>query len=143
NIEPDGLSVRFKLRQGVQFHPSTGSGNVGEWGEFSSKDVVPTWQEISKEDSLAGASPYWRLVIKDIEAAGPSEVVYHLKRPDANFLTSLSRFRAGMEIFSAAHFEKNGPATNLEAGPIAGTGPYQFKERKQAQGIVYERVPYQ
>ena len=134
NIEPDGLSVRFKLRQGVQFQNG--------YGEFSSKDVIPTWKEIIKEDSLAGASPFWRLVINAIEAAGPNEVVYHLKRPDANFLTSISRFRAGMEIFSAAQFEKNGPATNLEAGPIAGTGPYQFKERKQAQGIAYERVPY-
>jgi len=135
SIEPTGLAIRFKLRKGVQFHQGK--------GEFTAKDLVPTWQEIIKDDSLAGASPFWRLVIRDVEAVNDHEAVYHLKRPDSNFLTSISRFRGGMEMFSKAHFEANGPALDIEAGPIAGTGPYQFKERKQAQYIRYERTPYE
>ena len=132
-LQPDGKSFLFNLRKGVQFHNG--------YGEFTSKDTIPTSQEIVKQDSLAGASPFWRLVLDNIEPKSDYQVIYHLKRPDGNFLTSLSRFRGGMEIFSKADFDKNGPATDLERGPIAGTGPYQFKERAQGQYIRYERVP--
>lgn len=135
SVEPDGKAVRFKLRQGVKFH--------NDFGEFSAKDLLPTWKEIIKQDSLAGASPFWRLVIEDIEKVSDYEVVYRLKRPDGNVFNSISRFRAGMEVFSAAQFEKDGPAENLERGPIAGTGPYQFAERKQGQYLRYKKVPYQ
>ena len=133
-LQPDGKSFRFNLRKGVQYHKG--------FGEFTAKDTLATSAEIVKEDSLAGASPFWRIALDRFEPVGDYQVILHLKRPDGNALTSLSRFRGGMEMFSKADFDKNGPATDMERGPNAGTGPYQFKERKQAQYIRYERTPY-
>ncbi len=133
-LQPDGKSFLFNLRKGVQLHKGL--------GEFTSKDTLATSAEIVKEDSLAGASPFWRIVLDKFEPKGDYQVLLQLKRPDGNALTSLSRFRGGMEMFSKADFDKNGPATDLEKGPYAGTGPYQFKERKQASYLRYERVPY-
>ncbi len=132
-VLPDGKSIRFNLRKGVQFHKG--------YGEFTAKDLIPTWKEITKDDSLAGASPFWRLALQDIEVVNDYQAIYHLKRPDGNVISSISRFRGGMEIFSKADFEKNGPAEELLRGPTAGTGPYQYADRKQGQYLRYERVP--
>ena len=134
-VLPDGKSIQFNLRKGVQFHKG--------YGEFTAKDLIPTWQEIVKEDSLAGASPFWRLALQEIEIVNDYQAIYHLKRPDGNVLTSISRFRGGMEMFSKADYDKNGPGEELLRGPTVGTGPYQFSERKQAQYLRYERAPFQ
>ena len=43
SIDPSGLAIRFKLREGVQFH--------GDYGEFTAKDVVHTLADIVSTDS--------------------------------------------------------------------------------------------
>ena len=97
-VEPDGMSYRFTLRKGVQFHKG--------FGEFTANDLRQPWQEILKPDSISGVNVGWRDFLQDIEVVNDYEVIYHLKRPDGNFLTSLSRFRGGMEIFSKADFDR-------------------------------------
>lgn len=131
-LQSDGKSFLFNLRKGVQFHNG--------FGEFTAKDLLPTSGEIVKEDSLAGASPFWRLVLDSIEPQGDYAALVKFKRADGNALTSISRFRGGFEIFSKADFDKNGPAIDLERGPIAGTGPYQYMARKQGQYLRYQRT---
>lgn len=44
-----------------------------------------------------------------------------------------------VQIFSSKHFEEIGTPT-MQTGPVAGTGPYQFKERVQGSFIRHERV---
>ncbi|MBI4306711.1 MAG: hypothetical protein HY678_10375, partial [Chloroflexi bacterium] len=44
-VAPDGTSVTFKIRKGVQFHEG--------WGELTAKDVVYTFDEAFKEGTLA------------------------------------------------------------------------------------------
>ncbi|HEX3244568.1 MAG TPA: ABC transporter substrate-binding protein [Chloroflexota bacterium] len=132
--ENGGRDIRFKLRQGVQFH----KGN----GEFTAKDVIFSWQDVAKEDSQHGESPYWRGIVKDIEAVNDYEVVFHLNRVDGNFFRAVGEAEYGMEIRSKAHADKMGAPT-MESEPYAGTGPYQFKQRQQSQFILFERVPYQ
>ncbi len=134
SLEPDGTSFRFKLRAGVPFHKN--------YGDFTSKDLVNPWREVIREDTQAGTAPYWRQVLQDIETVSPGEAVYRLKRPDGSFLYSLSYGRAAMELYSSAHFAAAGPPVNFEAGPLSGTGPYQFQARQPASFIRYERVPY-
>lgn len=133
-VEPDGKSVRFQLRKGVRFH--------GEWGEFTATDLLHQPDESRKEDSLSGVSPFWRAVLDRIEIVNDHEAIYHLKRPDGNFLDYVSDQLGGMEVTSKKHFDKNGPAT-MHGGPIAGTGPYQFLERQESSFIRFQRVPYQ
>ena len=120
--------------KGVQFH----KGN----GEFTAKDVIFSWQDVAKEDSQHGESPYWRGIVKDIEAVNDYEVVFHLNRVDGNFFRAVGEAEYGMEIRSKAHADKMGAPT-METEPYAGTGPYQFKQRQQSQFILFEKVPYQ
>ncbi len=127
-------SVRFKLRQSVQFH----GGN----GEFTAKDVVFTREQMRTEDVINGWRTFFDSAIKDIEVVNDYEVVFHLSRSDPNLLNIISEGENGFEIRSKAHFDKLG-APAMEGQPLAGTGPYQFKERAQSQYIRYERVPYQ
>ncbi len=133
-VENSGQDIRFKLRNGVQFH----KGN----GEFTAKDVIFSWQDVAKEDSQHGESPYWRGIVKDIEAVNDYEVVFHLNRVDGNFFRAVGEPEYGMEIRSKAHADKMGAPT-METEPYAGTAPYQFKQRQQSQFILFEKVPFQ
>ncbi len=133
SLRPDGVSFDFKLREGVQLHH--------EMGAFTGKDVVIAWKEVIKEDSLHGNSPFFRESVKDVEVVNDYDVVFHLTRPDGNFLSTMSEMSGGVEPFSKAQFDKTGPGT-FQTGPIAGTGPYQFKEAEQGRYIRYERPAY-
>jgi ABC-type transport system substrate-binding protein len=133
-IENGGRDIRFKLRRGVQFH----KGN----GEFNAKDVVFSWQDVAKEDSQHGESPYWRSIVREIEVVNDYEVVFHLNRVDGNIFRAIGEPEYGMEIRSKAHADKMGAPT-METEPYAGTGPYQFKQRQQSQFILFEKVPFQ
>jgi ABC-type transport system substrate-binding protein len=133
-VDPAGPSVRFKLRKGVQFHDGA--------GELTAKDVVFSRDQLILPDSLHAQRGYYEEITKQIEIVNDYEVIFHLSRPDANFLRAHSENEGGFEIRSKAWFEKNGAPT-MQTKPIAGTGPYQFKERAQGQYIRYERVPYQ
>lgn len=133
-VEPDGRSLRFQLRQGVRFH--------GEWGPFTATDLLHQPLEDMKDDSLAGTTPFWRQAFDRLEIVNDHEVIYHLKRPDGNFLDYVSDQLGGMEVTSKKHFDKNGPATE-ESGPIAATGPYQWKERRISEYVRYQRAPYE
>lgn len=132
-LEPDGASYRFTLRKGILFHKG--------YGDFSAKDVVFSWQNLTQADSTHGEAVYWRTTVKDIEVVNDSEVVFRLAGPDAGFLRALSEAEGGMEMRSKAQFDAKGPPT-METEPYAGTGPYQFKERALGQFLRYERVPY-
>src|SRR5215204_1728483 len=134
NVEPDGKSYRFKLRQGVQFH--------GGWGEFTAKDVEFSFWNIMQEDSQHGNSGYFRGLIDGIDIVNDYEVVVRLKRPDADFLNVSGELVSGVEMKSKAHFDAEG-RPSITGKPTAGTGAYQFKERAQGQYIRFERVPYQ
>jgi len=134
SVEPNGQSFRFKLRRGVQFH--------GGHGEFSAKDVVFSYQDTIKDDAPGSESVLLRNVVDRLEVVDDYEVVFHLKVPDVDFESVVSQQQGGLRIMSKAHFDAVGEPT-LQTAPIAGTGPYQFKERAQSAYIRFERVPYQ
>jgi ABC-type transport system substrate-binding protein len=123
------------LRKGVQFQKG--------YGEMTAKDVAWSWEDITVDGSLHGNSGYFKGLVEKVEVVNDYEVVFRLKKPDAEFLTNISEMVGGMEIQSKAHFDKVGHPPSLQDEPIVGTGPYQFKERAQGQYIRYERVPYQ
>src|SRR3954462_9187333 len=70
-LEPDGKSLRFMLRKGVQFH----GGN----GEFTAKDVVFTWEDQKKEDTINGWLSFYQTVIKNVEVVNDYEVVIRME----------------------------------------------------------------
>ena len=106
-LEPDGMSYRFKLRQGVQFH--------GGHGTFGAKDVLFSWKDLTQQDSIHGEAGYWRSVVKDIEIVNDNEVVFRMAGPDGNFLVAVSQAQGGMEMRSKAHFRPDGPHRRCKA----------------------------
>lgn len=131
SVEPDGISTRFILRKGVQFHNG--------WGEFTAADVVFTHAQIVSDDSLHAISRRYKLAT--IEVINDYEIVFKLSQANAEALKQISEQVGGLEIESSADFAANGRPT-LVGSPLAGTGAYQFKERVQGLNVVLEAVPY-
>src|SRR6266508_2802085 len=66
-------AIRFKLRQGVQFH----NGN----GEFTAKDVVHSWKDLVREDATAGYQVVLgKKAIEDVEIVNDYEVLVKIKQ---------------------------------------------------------------
>ncbi len=130
----EGPQVRFMLREGIPFH--------GDWGEFTSADVVKTLTNHQREGGLHGELVYFQTVTPEAVVVSDYEVIIKLSRNDSNFFAQFSRLQGGFEIISKAHLEAEGdPVVIGEDAPIAGTGSYQYLEREQAQFIVFERTP--
>ena len=131
NLEPDGQSFRLKLRD-IPFH--------GKWGLVRSEDVKFGWDQLVLGDSVHGQQTYWKQLMKSFEIVSDKEIIFHLTAPDSQFLTAISEQQGGLEVRSKAHYDAIG-APNWKVGPLAGSGPYQFKEGAEGQYMRYERNP--
>ncbi len=132
--EDGGKSFRMKLRRGVQFHDGM--------GEFTAQDVVFTWKDVTDPAAQYSDAQVFRDMIKDIQVVNDYEVVFTLDQNAPFFLYWVSQGQGGFEIRSKKHADAMGPVPPIDQRPLAGTGPYQFKERAQAQFIRFERVPW-
>ena len=132
-IEPDGRSMRVKIREGVPFH--------FEWGEFTSADLVAMWKDISLEDSRHGQSGWWSSTVEDIEVVSDYELIYHPVRTDGQIIESISEIQGGAEVRSSAQVEAMGGTPQALDWAQAGTGPYQTKSRELGVNILLERAP--
>ena len=145
SFEPDGASIRLKLRRGVQFH----GGN----GEFTAADVVATHLQHTREDAIHTHRAQYRVVTPEI--INDYEVVMRTDKPNPELAPNLSeRNVTSMEILSGKDMDALGGAEipglkpNLSKRPPAGTGSYQFVERFQGEfflmgAIDYEHWPWQ
>ncbi|MDE2801940.1 MAG: ABC transporter substrate-binding protein, partial [Chloroflexota bacterium] len=64
----EGPQVRFKLREGVQFHD--------DWGEFTAADVVHTMWNHQREGGLHGELVYFQDVTYETTAINDYEVLF-------------------------------------------------------------------
>jgi len=134
SLEPDGQSMRVKLRKGVQFH----NGN----GEFTADDLINFYDEfITFDKAHVFSRIFWKLHTESIEKVSDNEVIFRMKRPNAFLLLGMSDRWNQIPIVSKKAWTANGPPTDATVDPLAGTGPYQFLERKQGQYIRFERTP--
>ncbi|WP_437882310.1 ABC transporter substrate-binding protein [Pseudomonas sp. LRF_L74] len=127
----DGLTWTFDLQEGVQWHDGQ---------PFSAEDVVFTFSTFypavdPRQKSLADE------FIQSVEASGPHQVRFHLKKPFAPLLDLLGsglRPVVARHIYDGKGDYRSNPA-NLQ--PI-GTGPFVFKEWKRGAYIRLERNPH-
>ncbi len=121
-LENNGLSIRFTLNEKAVFHNGD---------PVTAQDVRFSWEQYIK-----GTSSYRRTVsiIKDVEIVDDHTVVFHLKRPDADWLWELTR----MPIGSKNYFEKVG-AKQFNKEPI-GSGPFRFVKRDPGTSVVLEAI---
>lgn len=119
SVSEDGRRWSFKLREGVEFH----DGSV-----FDADAVVFTFNRLidpNCADRADAAVPYRAdySVIERVEAAGPREVVFHLKRPSGVFLRLAAMFPAS--IVSPKAVRELG--RDVKKHPV-GTGAFRFQE---------------
>ena len=120
NLEPDGHSWRFQLREGVQFH--------GGHGEFTADDVRFSWLMNILPDDVGSEAGTMRNRVTDVEIVGPYEVVFRTTEPYADVLEVISEIQGGMEIASRADAFSRGSGT-LAGKPTAEWGNYQDDAR--------------
>jgi peptide/nickel transport system substrate-binding protein len=119
--------LTFTLREGVTFHDGK---------PFTSADVKCTW------DMVSGLAPgkirksprqLWYANVKEITVNGPTEVTFHLNRPQPSLLSMLA---SGYSPVYPCHV----PSAQMRTKPI-GTGPFKFVEYRMNEIVRLERNP--
>ncbi len=128
SISPDGLVYSFTLREDVLFHDGT---------QFDADAVKANIDYVLNPDHRSQKAAAMLGPLQSIEIRSAYEVAFHLDRPYAPLLDSLSQVYLGMASPSA-----------LEAwGPVdyqfhqVGTGPFRFVEYLPNDRLVLERNP--
>lgn len=135
-LEPDGRSLRVFLRRGVQFHNG--------FGEFTARDVELTFQDLTNPPgAVTEVANILRENVEKLEIVSDYEIVFRNRVTTWGFFEGIGYGATGMAIKSKADWDaRGGVSPALDQAPIAGTGPYQFKERAPGQRVVFKRVPY-
>ncbi|MEP6759266.1 MAG: ABC transporter substrate-binding protein [Actinomycetota bacterium] len=97
---------------------------------FTADDVKYTFERILDPNTASSYSPLYD-AIKTVEAASPTQVIFHLKSPFGPFLSNLAN---NGEIVNQKAVEAADPARN----PV-GTGPFKFVEWVQGDHITLEK----
>ncbi|MFM0740186.1 ABC transporter substrate-binding protein [Paraburkholderia xenovorans] len=129
SASPDGLRHTFELQPGVQWHDGQ---------PFGAQDVVVTLLEIAPK-ALPRVQIVYDKYVASIEASGPLQVTFHLKKPYAGLLNLLG---SGLLPILPAHlYQGKDPRTNPANQHPVGTGPFVFREWKHGAYIRLERNP--
>lgn len=147
-VSDDGLSYRFTLRDNVHFHQSS---RFHPSRTFNADDVLFSFNRIIQtshpfHDVSRSGYPFFDSIkfadqIAKIEKVSDREVIFHLKQPDAAFLSNLAS--AFAVILSAEYGEQlylAGRPELLDQQPI-GTGPFALSQYVKNDYIRYRRHP--
>jgi len=116
----DGTQITFHLRQGVKWHDGT---------DFTSADVVTTFQRLIDDRTLNISSIYWSL-LTGVEASDDYTATITLSESYAPVMSSLSV----TAIIQKAQWDAEGvEAFNKQQ--FVGTGPWVFDEWVDGQYI--------
>ncbi len=125
-VAPDGMSVAFRLRDGVRFHDGTA---------MTAEDVVFTFDLLKEK-----GHPLLTTAIRDVvsaEALDDRTVVYTF---EGEQIRDLPVTVAELPIFSKAYYtEHDFSASTLDA-PL-GSGPYKVSDVDQGRYNAFERDP--
>lgn len=125
----DGLSVTFKLREGVTWHDGT---------PFTAADVAFSAVEVwSKLQNLG------RVTFRDLNAAETPDdhtVILKFANPIPLQLV-LNALPALTAVLPKHLYEGTDIATNPHNEQLVGTGPFRFKEHQPGQYYLLERNP--
>lgn len=120
DFSEDGTQITFHLRKDVKWHDGT---------DFTSADVVTTFQRLIDDRTLNISSIYWSL-LTGVEASGDYTVTITLSEPYAPVMNSLSV----TAIIQKAQWDAEGvEAFNRQE--FVGTGPWVFDEWIDGQYI--------
>jgi peptide/nickel transport system substrate-binding protein len=126
-VSPDGKTYTFELRDGVRFHDGT---------PFSSADVLASFQRIiSPPQGIVSQNRELFNVVASLDAPDAKTFRMVLKEPRVYFLQLLAE--PSTVIYSKKALDENQGDLRKVIAP--GTGPFVFKEHKQAEKWVFAR----
>ncbi len=126
NVSQDGLTVTFKLRQGVKFHDGQ---------PLTSADVKFTVMEVLKKVHPRGPNSFRE--VRQIDTPDAHTVVLRLDNPAPYMMTAFSSYESPLV---PKHLFEGKDLRNLEyANAPVGAGPYKFVEWKRGQYIRFDR----
>lgn len=126
-VSEDGLSITFKLQDGVKFHD-------GE--PFTSEDVRFTVMEVLKKIHPRGSATTFRHVTA-VETPDPLTAIFRLDTPAPYLMMGLSAYESPM---LPSHLFKEGDIQRSEyANTPVGTGPFIFKEWRRGEYVLLEK----
>lgn len=127
-VAPDGLTITFKLRDGVKWHDGK---------PFTSADVAYSIMEILKQHHPRGRGVFAKVTA--VETPDPLTAVFKLSQPAPALMYALAGWESPMlpkHVYEGTEVLKN-PANNA---PV-GTGPFKFVEWQRGSHIVLEKNP--
>jgi peptide/nickel transport system substrate-binding protein len=125
----DGLTIDFKLREGIQFHDG--------YGELTAEDVKYSYERFLDPDLNASYSGDWA-ALDHVEVTGKYTGTIVLTEPFSPLWASTLPVTGGL-IVSKAYVEEVG-AEAFGLNPV-GTGPYEFGEWRPNERVVLTRNP--
>jgi len=147
-ISADGLTYDFHLRDGVAFHrtpwftPSRPLSTEDVLFSFRRMlDPAHPWHATSPSGYPHAQSLQLDELVAKVEAVGPRQVRFILKRPDATFLATLSMgFASIYSAEYAARLLASGTPERLDSQPV-GTGPFVLKRYQKDAVVRYTAHP--
>lgn len=118
----DGLSLTFKLREGVKWHDGK---------PFTSADVKYSFEEVLKKHHPRGRTTYNNL--EAVLTPDAHTVVLKLSKPSAYIMAALSASESPM--LPKHLYEGSDPASNRLNNAPVGTGPFKFGEWQRGRFI--------
>ncbi len=147
HVSDDGLTYRFKLRDGVQFHQTS---YFNPSRTLNADDVIFTFNRVLQLThpfhQTATEYPYfdsieWRQLVAEIKTVNPMEVEFRLNKPDSSFLSTLATdFAAILSAEYGASLQARQALMELDQLPV-GTGPFLFRNYQKDVLIRYYRHP--
>lgn len=143
-VSEDGLTVTFKLREGVSFHSND---MFTPTRDFNADDVIFSFDRQGNEENpyftvSGGTWEYYggmsmAELIGSIEKVDDYTVVFHLNRPEAPFIANMAMDFASIvsKEYADAMMEAGTPEM-LNQAPI-GTGPFAFQAYQKDAVIRY------
>jgi cationic peptide transport system substrate-binding protein len=145
-ISEDGLQYRFTLRQDVHFHQSP---IFNPSRSFNADDVLFSFNRIIDKQHpyhyvTRTGYPFFQSIgfsklVKKIEKVDDFEVIFHLSRPDAAFLSNLATdFAVVLSAEYAQQLSQQEQPELLDFHAI-GTGPFRLGEYVKNEYIRYKK----
>ncbi len=125
----DGLQIRFKLKEGVQWHNG--------YGEVTTEDVKFSFERFIDPDLDAAYADDWA-TLDHVEIIDKYNGIIHLKEPFAPLWTSTLPVASGT-VICKKYVEEIG--VEAFATNIIGSGPYLFSEWKPQQMVILKKNP--
>lgn len=125
-VSQDGLTVMYKLRQGVTWHDGV---------PFTSDDVKFTWQMImNRKINVLNREGYDK--IASVDTPDQYTVILHFKEHYAPYLTLFSNIMPRHALDTGEDINK----AAFNRAPV-GTGPFKFKAWRVAEAIELDANP--